>query len=701
MTSSVTLTGKIVLPTVDTCDYRRPIPGSDDQADCTLLGQITGITNADECRVVRAACRACCESFPPSVDRWNPVTASLLFEVTSRVVEAGGVPGCTIERAVELQRRASDAINVESNSHSTLAPLRDGGRCCYLGNPVNATTMPSDGQSFQCHHPAHAITTSSQCQLCRDWANVFPVSRPLSLQEMVPIPAARTGQTIHRWSIGVVTAPRREATLAWCLDGIRRAGFDSPHVFVDGRVRIPERFSDLAITWRENPVGAWPHYWLSLAELVQRDPGADVYLLLQDDAVLFDRGNLREYLESALWPGSTPGLVSLYCSQAYTIWEPGWHARHEPWVWGALAFVFPRQLVRQFISDPDIISHRWSGAFDGRSQVDVLIGEWAAKSGYPVSFPCPSLVQHVGNTSSIWERASNLGHRRADWFAGNVEVPFARDSTLSDFPEGLFPVRRESLASYRERVDIGRIRMSQSRTVICGLCRNVRHFLPRFAARAERLGAMFSDYRVVLFENDSNDATLEFLRDWQGKNERVHILSERLGTIRYPQIRSGERGTRMAEYRNRYRDFAVEHFSDFDCAIVIDTDLPGGWSYDGLANTFGFEDWDFVGSNGLIHEHGDDFSDWRQFDAWAFRSVDHPEPHSTFEVSSMVFERGDAPLRVFGCFGGLGVYRMDAFRTCRYRGTDCEHVELHNQMRLAGFNRLYLNPSQIALYSPE
>ena len=65
MTSSVTLTGKIVLPTVDTCDYRRPIPGSDDQADCTLLGQITGITNADECRVVWPPAALVANRFPP------------------------------------------------------------------------------------------------------------------------------------------------------------------------------------------------------------------------------------------------------------------------------------------------------------------------------------------------------------------------------------------------------------------------------------------------------------------------------------------------------------------------------------------------------------------------------------------------------------------------------------------------------------
>ena len=689
--------GKLVLPTVESCPHRWRIADSDDRAECKLLRTISGVEDGLMCEVPSEACRACCESFPPTSQQWNPVIASLLFELTQQVLDRGGVSGCSTEVAKALQDRVHSALEVEASAGQSIVPARVSGRCHDLGELLPSGNGSSD---FQCHHPAHRVTTPEHCRLCRDWKMIQPASQFLSLRKMVPIASQRCEAKIRCWGVGVLTAPRREATLEWCLDSVVRAGWTKPHLFVDGLVRIPPRYAHLPITWREQPVGAWPNYWLALAELVQSQPEAEAYLLLQDDAVLYDRGNLREYLESALWPGTEPSLVSLYCSQAYTVLQPGWHALPDRWVWGALAFVFPRELARQFLSDPGVLAHRWSGSHGGRSQVDVLIGEWVHSRGRSIQYPCPSLVQHVGNTSSLWANANNQGFRRADWFAGDLETPFAHDTSLADFPEHLFPCRGEFQDEYSRRLEIGRARMSQRRVVICGLCRNVRHFLPRFAARIERLGAMFHDYQVVLFENDSTDATLEFLQDWRKLNDRVHVLSEQLGTIHYPSIRSADRTTRLAEYRNRHRSYALEHFGDFENLIVVDTDLAGGWSHDGIANTFGHDDWDFVGSYGLLRKHFERSSDSLQYDAWAFRAVDHPDPHSNIEVNSMILDRGEPLLSVLSCFGGLGVYRMAAIQSAEYGGSDCEHVILHDRMRQQGFGRTFLNPNQIVLYSP-
>ena len=131
--------------------------------------------------------------------------------------------------------------------------------------------------------------------------------------------------------------------------------------------------------------------------MVQRDAAADAYLLLQDDAVMFDHGNVREYLESCLWFDERPGLVSLYCPQPYTVLEPGWHVLPKTWVWGALAFVFPRSLAREFVRHPDVVSHRWNGISAGRAQVDILIGDDARKSLGDVAYfehGCGGCVQN-------------------------------------------------------------------------------------------------------------------------------------------------------------------------------------------------------------------------------------------------------------------------------------------------------------------
>lgn len=667
-------------------------------ARCELLQLVSGVTIPELCHVEADACQACCESFPPTVDAWNPVIASLLFELTERVVDRGGVAGCSADQAARLQQSVANALDVAPSSQSHIIPIRITQQCCYLGEPHS---VESDTDAFVCHHPQHGITTGDQCRRCRDWVSRPGLSRFLSLHEMVPPPRERGGPRVRSWSVGIVTAPRREATLEWCLDSIVRAGWESPHLFVDGLVRIPERYTHLPVTWRERATGAWPNYYLALSELVQRDPQADAYVLFQDDAVLYDRGNLREYLESVLWPGNCRGLVSLYCSQAYNLTQPGWHQLGQRWLWGALGFIFPRELARAFVTDPNVCAHRWNGPHDGRTMVDGLIGEWARTHGHSISYPNPSLIQHVGNTSSIWNNTNNAGWRRADWFAGDLETPFAAGTTLADFPEHLFPCRAEFASEYHRRIAVGRERMAGRRLVICGLCRDVRRFLPRFAARVERLGSLFQDYRVVLFENDSHDATMDFLHDWQRVNPRVQVLTETLGHARYPQIRSSDRATRMAEYRNRCQRFAVQHYSEFDDVLITDTDLAGGWSYDGLANTFGQDDWDFVGSYGLVRSNRDQQSTLLQFDAWAFRAMGHPQPHSNAEVNFMVFDRGEPLLPVLSCFGGMGVYRMQAWKSVEYGGPDTEHAVLHDRLRSQGYGRIYLNPSQIALYSPE
>jgi hypothetical protein len=64
----------------------------------------------------------------------------------------------------------------------------------------------------------------------------------------------------------------------------------------------------------------------------------------------------------------------------------------------------------------------------------------------------------------------------------------------------------------------------------------------------------------------------------------------------------------------------------------------------------------------------------------------------------MAWKRGDPLVAVYSCFGGLGVYRMEAVLGARYSGEDCEHVTFHRSMREQGFGRMFLNPHQITLH---
>jgi hypothetical protein len=141
-------------------------------------------------------------------------------------------------------------------------------------------------------------------------------------------------------------------------------------------------------------------------------------------------------------------------------------------------------------------------------------------------------------------------------------------------------------------------------------------------------------------------------------------------------------------------------YSDFDYLIVVDTDLKGGWSYEGISHTFGCDDWDFVGSNGVLKQcrTRPNRRELVQFDSWAFRAAEEAGPSQIDSVRNVVFVRGGPLLPVRSCFGGLGVYRLECVEHARYGGTDCEHVVLHEAMRKLGFDRLFLNPSQLIVY---
>ena len=294
--------------------------------------------------------------------------------------------------------------------------------CCYLGERLGQrVTATWQGHAriptFRCLHDDHRETTEDECRVCRDWAK--SLSRPRPLSELLGEPE-RNGRTTKVWAVGVTTAPRRQPTLETCLDYLVRAGWDSIHLFVDDRVpSLASRHRHLPVSLRQPAVGPWPNYYLALQELFLRYPDADVLMIVQDDACLYDQESLPEYLDRVLWPTDPPGLVSLYCSSAYTNDHAGWHEISEEWVWGALAFAFPRERASQFLTDPEVIAHRWKS--NGLRLIDEVIGKWAVHQNVPIHFPTPSLVQHLGTTSTIWPGVPSAGFRRADWFAGSLK----------------------------------------------------------------------------------------------------------------------------------------------------------------------------------------------------------------------------------------------------------------------------------------
>ena len=357
---------------VELCPFRQATASDGSAARCGLLEQLSGASARFLCDVGRDACEACCKSFEPSAIELNPIVASLLYRISNEILARGGLEGCNREHAKALNLLASQFVPWEHDCLDT-PPGKD------LAS-ANAT-----------------------------------------LVEIIPPPTVRSRARVKRWAVGVTTAPRALPTLGDCLTSLKSAGWTDPRLFVDGLVDVPEPFEGLPRTERTPQLGAWPSYYLALAELLMREPAADAFLLVQDDVVFAPPFDVRSYLEQALWPGKNPAIVSLLCPRPYTQPEPGWFALNEDWIWGAQAFVFSPLAARDFLADMNVVCHRDTRERNPTADIDWCVGQWASRHKQPIYYPTPSLVQHVGQISSLWTGRRAWGRRRASWLARKVE----------------------------------------------------------------------------------------------------------------------------------------------------------------------------------------------------------------------------------------------------------------------------------------
>jgi len=335
---------------------------------CSLL---RSLLNTDG-KVSHEICQACCRGFEPSERDLNPVIASLVW---SQAQEQLSNPDCPDRaRWQELEQRAEANLPVVLPDEDDL--------------PV-----------------VQAMNVSQQ--------------RPVvSILEVLPLPAQRVGR-VTQWAVGVTTAPRRSPTLATCLRSLAAVGWDRPHLFIDGDLEIPAEFGTLPRTVHLPSLGARQSYYLALQELLALHPGADALMLVQDDALWPAHLPVREYLEWALWPDLQRGLVSCWCCSDDTASEAGWHTIARPWKFGAVAFIFPRECAERFVRDPEIQHQCRSGGNAATAGISMLIGNWAWQAGIPISFTTPSLVQHIGEVSAIYETSRAVGIRRASRYLGD------------------------------------------------------------------------------------------------------------------------------------------------------------------------------------------------------------------------------------------------------------------------------------------
>jgi len=219
-----------------------------------------------------------------------------------------------------------------------------------------------------------------------------------------------------KWAYGITTVPERiDDLFPGTLNSLKNAGFESPHVFVDGGSDLTaySKF-DLEVTLRGSQNVRTAGNWvLSLYELYIRNPTADRYAIFQDDFVTYK--NLREYLEKCEFPSH--GYWNLYTFPANQELAPdqesvGWYLSNQ-YGRGAVALVFSLEGVTKLLTSQHMIM-RPQDPRRGWRAVDGGVVTALKKEGWKEYVHNPSLVQHTGDISAM----RNKPHKKAESFRG-------------------------------------------------------------------------------------------------------------------------------------------------------------------------------------------------------------------------------------------------------------------------------------------
>jgi hypothetical protein len=291
----------------------------------------------------------------------------------------------------------------------------------------------------------------------------------------------------------------------------------------------------------------------------------------------------------------------------------------------------------------------------------------------------------------------------------------------TNFPESLFVAKNQGV--YNHCLSTG-AKISLNKTILfCGIARNVEKNLQRNIDCVHRTGELFKDYRIFIYENDSTDNTAQILMD--NRSSRFMYLSEKRTDQNYQsKINSGEdmwhynRCVVLSECRNKYLQYIEQSDTQFDYVCILDLDLKGGWSYDGIKHAIFTLERDplnaCVSAYGVLSEkHGTDtleqhdIKDYIMYDSFAFRPLGWNigvHMMSTPMFNNINVQRGDEPIEVDSNFGGMAIYKAEALKNKKYETkkwregfVDSEHIIMHRQMKKEGW-KIIMDPSMIVSY---
>jgi GNAT superfamily N-acetyltransferase len=265
-------------------------------------------------------------------------------------------------------------------------------------------------------------------------------------------------------------------------------------------------------------------------------------------------------------------------------------------------------------------------------------------------------------------------------------------------PEDIWDV--DYVDSYSEHVEFGRVEARRQKLAIVSICRNAMPHLRNTLALVDELAGLWRDCALYVYENDSTDETATVLDDFAIR-QWVTVEHDTLGGEDTRGFQP-DRTIRLAKCRTRCQEWVRRDAADANYVMVLDADPHGGFSVDGVLNSLGWfcemlgesfhrREAGAMASYSLYVRKEERGIGIAGYDAYAAR-LNHWEDDRQMQWFHMFMPPvGSVPIPMNSAFGGLCLYRREAYLAGVYEGGDCEHVLHHKAMQKAGY-QLFMNP---------
>lgn len=201
---------------------------------------------------------------------------------------------------------------------------------------------------------------------------------------------------------------------------------------------------------------------------------------------------------------------------------------------------------------------------------------------------------------------------------------------------------------------------------ICGPVKNCGPFLNKVFENIEKIGAIFEDYKIIIYYDKSDDDTLQKLTNYQKKKPRLEFFRNTSPVLKY-------RTHRIAKGRNLCIDTIREKYSDYPFFIMMDFDDVNCKNVkpEILQKYLDRDDWDALSFNtspkyydiwGLsIRPYNFSYNHFNDNVAYYYKIQDYVEAKLNALPDGSL-------LTCSSSFNGFAIYRMKKCVNCHYDG---------------------------------